>query len=90
MVNWVEQVTGKSMDPEVRKNFVRGAKEVDLVYSGLSDTMETACAEVHQTAIKYDVDYRAGALISAMLKMATVHSLSGLKSGPLSSALPGN
>jgi hypothetical protein len=36
MLNWVEEVSGKRMAADTRKNFVRGAKELDLVYSGES------------------------------------------------------
>ena len=50
MVAWVEDVSGKSMDDVLRKNFIRGAKELDLVYSGLQDTMEVAAAQVIATA----------------------------------------
>ncbi len=84
MVSWVEEVSGKHMNPETRKNFVRGAKELDLVYSGLQDTMETASQEVAGVAKQYNVDYRTAALISASNKMATVHQLAGLRSGPIS------
>jgi glutamate dehydrogenase (NAD(P)+) len=83
MVNWVEGVTEKKMDPEARRKFIRGAKEVDLVYSGLLDTMQGSCAQVIETAEKFSVDYRSAGLISAMNKMNTVHSLAGLKSGPI-------
>jgi len=83
MVAWVEEVSGKHMQPETRKNFVRGAKELDLVYSGLQDTMETASQEVAGVAKLYNVDYRTAALISASNKMATVHQLAGLRSGPV-------
>ena len=80
MVGWVEEVSGGRMSDDVRKKFIRGAKETDLVYSGLQDTMETACAQVMAVAKKYDTDYRSAGLISAMSKMATVHGLAGLKS----------
>jgi len=81
MVAWVEDVSGKSMDDVLRKNFIRGAKELDLVYSGLQDTMEVAAAQVIATAKQFDCDYRSAGLISAMTKMATVHGLAGLKGG---------
>lgn len=38
--------------------------------------------EVAGVAKKYNVDYRTAGLISAMNKMATVHGLAGLRSGP--------
>lgn len=78
MVSWVENVSGKAMDTSVRKNFVRGAKEVDLVYSGLLDTMQSACQSVAEAAHKNKVDYRTGALMTAINKLATVHSHAGL------------
>lgn len=79
MVSWVEEVSGKHMNPQTRKAFVRGAKEVDLVRSGLLDTMEVACGEVSRNAKEFGVDYRTAALIGAMNKLAVVHRLSGLK-----------
>ena len=80
MVEWVEKVSGNSMDDKTRANFTRGAKEIDLVYSGLQDTMEVAAAQVIEKAHQYKCDYRSAGLISAMTKMATVHGLAGLKS----------
>lgn len=83
MVSWVEEASGKRMASETRKNFVRGAKELDLVYSGLQDTMETASQEVAKIAKEYNVDFRTAGLISAMTKMSVVHQLAGLRSSPI-------
>jgi glutamate dehydrogenase (NAD(P)+) len=66
------------MDKSHKKMFVRGAAEVDLVYSGLQDTMEVACANVAAMAHSNKVDYRTGALMSAIYKLATVHKHAGL------------
>ena len=79
MVSWVEEVSHVPMEPNSRKAFVRGAKEVDLVRSGLSDTMEVATAGVIETSNKYKTDYRSGALINAMNKIARVLGLGGFK-----------
>lgn len=51
---------------------------MDLVHSGLLDTMEVACADVAATAHKNNTDYRTGALMSAINKLATVHHHAGM------------
>jgi len=79
MVNWVEEATGKPMDADVKKHFVRGATEKDLVYSGLADTMATACKETYDTCMELSGahDYRTAAFVNAIRKMDRVYSSSG-------------
>ena len=39
LVDGIEHLTGKSFNDDFRTNLVQGASEVDLVRSGLEDTM---------------------------------------------------
>ncbi len=68
----IEQMTEKSMDGKLRTEIVRGASELDLVRSGLDDTMRTAFADIRD-AIKHNPeikDYRTAAFVIAIKKLA--------------------
>ena len=50
LVELVENNVGRHLTESERKNIVQGAKEQDLVFSGLEDTMIGACQETRSTA----------------------------------------
>jgi glutamate dehydrogenase (NAD(P)+) len=58
-------------DTTLEQELVRGPTELDLVYSGLEDTMQVAMNETVQTARKHGVRYRTAAFINALSKIAT-------------------
>jgi len=66
------------MSPEKRKQFLHGADEVDLVRSGLEDTMISACDQTRETASRMDIDFRTAAFVNAIQKMNTVYLHTGL------------
>lgn len=47
----VEQCTGKLLDPQLKELAIHGAEEHHIVYSGLEDTMISACRETRLTAL---------------------------------------
>lgn len=68
----IEEMTGKSVDSKLRTDLVRGASELDLVRSGLDDTMRNAFADIRD-AMKRNPDikdYRTAAFVIAIQKLA--------------------
>ncbi len=47
----IEDLTGKKVSDKERKFIAHGADEVDLVYSGLEETMHAALHEVRQIMV---------------------------------------
>ncbi len=68
-VRSLEQTTGKSLSEKERQALSRGAEEVDLVNSGLEDTMINAYNEIRSIAKERSVDLRTAAFISAIDKV---------------------
>ncbi len=68
----LEQMTGKEMPGKLRFDFVRGATELDLVRSGLDDTMRAAFADIRDMMKRNpDIhDYRTAAFVIAIRKLA--------------------
>jgi glutamate dehydrogenase (NAD(P)+) len=67
MVSALEELTGKTLGPAARAKVVRGASEVDIVYSGLEETMVTAFQEIAQ---KMESDRRVDTLRTAAFAIA--------------------
>ena len=80
IVNLVEDLTGKTIS-EKRKSFItRGADEVDLVRSGLEETMITAyqsIRDVYKRKKKVE-DLRTAAFITAIDKIANDYLTMGV------------
>ena len=80
IVNLVEQLTGKTVS-EKRKSFItRGADEVDLVRSGLEETMITAYHNIRDVykRKKKVTDLRTAAFINAIDKIANDYLTMGV------------
>jgi glutamate dehydrogenase (NAD(P)+) len=67
MVSALEELTGKTLGPAARAKVVRGAGEVDLVYSGLEETMMVAFQEI---SAKMLADPRVDTLRTAAFTLA--------------------
>ena len=67
MVSALEELTGKTLGPAARAQVIRGASEVDIVYSGLEETMVTAFREI---AEKMASDRRVDTLRTAAFAIA--------------------
>ncbi|MBS4064310.1 MAG: Glu/Leu/Phe/Val dehydrogenase [Chitinophagaceae bacterium] len=69
----IERATGKKVDVKVREGILHGPNEVDLVYSGLEETMITAVNEVMDCwkANPEIPDMRTAAYVVAINKVAT-------------------
>jgi glutamate dehydrogenase (NAD(P)+) len=72
IVSLVEKTTGKSITEKERSLIARGAEEIDLVRSGLEETMITAFNqiwEIKKRKRKIE-DYRTAAFVSAINKIS--------------------
>jgi glutamate dehydrogenase (NAD(P)+) len=76
----VEGMTGKHLTDEEIAKVTRGADEVDLVNSGLEDTMVTAYHRLREIKLKHDnqFDLRTAAFIDAIDKIALCYGDLGI------------
>lgn len=72
LINAMESLNGQQVPDWMRKNITRGADELDLVRSGLDDTMRQGYQEIRQAMKQYDLgrDYRTAAYVVAIAKIA--------------------
>ena len=73
-------MTGKTLSAQQRQTIVRGADEVDLVNSGLEETMSYAYQEIREIwKSKPEVeDLRTAAFVSAINKIAVAYAELGI------------
>lgn len=67
----LEEVTGADIPAKLKAQIVHGASELDLVRSGLDDTMRSAFADIRDTIkqSKHVHDYRTAAYVIAIRKL---------------------
>lgn len=72
IMNKVEEMTGKTISQRERDFLTRGGTEVELVNSGLEDTMITAYNQIRETFLQHpDVkDVRTAAFVCSLKKIA--------------------
>ncbi len=80
IINTVEKLTGKSLTDKEKAQIARGADEVDLVRSGLEETMVNSFYQIHdilkrRKGIK---DYRTAAFVTALNKVANDYMTLGV------------
>jgi glutamate dehydrogenase (NAD(P)+) len=80
----LENLTGREAPRELRTEFVRGASELDLVRSGLDDTMRAAFLDIREVMKHNDniQDYRTAAYVIATQKLARSYYDMGLVNTP--------
>lgn len=68
----LEKHTGKKIDDKTKKILIHGAEEIDIVRSGLDDTMRLAFQEIKEVkkSNKKITDYRTAAFVIAIQKIA--------------------
>jgi glutamate dehydrogenase (NAD(P)+) len=76
----IEELTGKKVDDINRKEIMHGPEEVDLVHSGLEETMITATKEIMDLWLSNPEipDMRTAAYVSAINKVATSYAELGI------------
>lgn len=80
IVGQIENLAGKKMGEKEKEYIVHGADEVDLVYSGLEETMITATHEImNEWKANPDIpDMRTAAYVVAINKVATSYAELGI------------
>ena len=80
LVSTMDELTGKMVDPQMRKKIVRGASELDLVRSGLDDTMRMAFQDIREVMKQYPhiTDYRTASYVLALDKIVQNYEDIGL------------
>jgi glutamate dehydrogenase (NAD(P)+) len=73
MVSAIEKATGRLFSDEERRRIARGADEIDLVNSGLEETMIDAYQQIRELARRDSriTDLRTAAFLNALNKVAT-------------------
>ena len=78
-LDMMEEATGKTFSKETRDLIIKGAGEIDLVRSGLEDTMITAYKNIRDMKIKKNTpDLRTAAFIVVIDKIATAYNAMGI------------
>lgn len=80
MINAIEKLTGKKFPQEDVPQLISGAREEDLLNSGLEDTMINAYHEIRDIQHKRDkkIDLRTAALIDSIDKIVSTYIGSGI------------
>ncbi len=79
-LNAMEHMTGKQLTPEERSRIARGADEIDLVNSGLEETMITAYENIRDTKLRTKgvPDLRTAAYVLSINKIAVAYMQLGI------------
>jgi glutamate dehydrogenase (NAD(P)+) len=80
IIGQIEALSGKKIDSEEKEFIMHGADEVDLVYSGLEETMITATREIVEVwkANPQIPDMRTAAFVVAINKVGTSYAELGI------------
>lgn len=80
LVETIEDLVGKKVPEAVRKQLVYGAREIDLVRSGLDDTMCSAYNSIRDVALRSagTPDLRTAAFVVAIEKIARAYQEFGV------------
>ena len=72
MSDVLEEMTGEKISDQTRSKLTRGADELDLVRSGLDDTMRTAYQQIRETMLSMDNvnDLRTASYVTSIKKIA--------------------
>lgn len=68
----LEELTGAKIAGTAHRDIAQGAEEIDLVRSGLDDTLRVTYQQMRETRVRYPAihDYRTAAFVMAMEKIA--------------------
>jgi glutamate dehydrogenase (NAD(P)+) len=80
MVHLVERMTGRSVNDAEQAMIARGAEEIDLVRSGLEETMITAYHQIREVKVQREgiEDLRTAAFVNAVLKISNDYMSLGI------------
>ena len=78
MLQAIEQATGQVFSDQVMTDLVQGADEIDLVNSGLEETMVMAYREIRAIGKEHGANLRTAAFVSAINKVALSYKAMGI------------
>jgi glutamate dehydrogenase (NAD(P)+) len=79
LLNVIENVTSKKISNKERASSVKGGSEIDLVNSGLEDTMIESYRAIRETKKKYKIpDLRTAAFTLSILKISDAYGSMGI------------
>ncbi len=78
MVAMVEQMTGRKAPEDLLAKFVKGADEVDLVRSGLEDTMINSYNYIREVQAEKNIDLRTAAFVRSILLIGADYQSMGI------------
>lgn len=80
VIHIIEEMTGRKMPEHLAKPLQEGPREIDLVRSGLEDTMRIAYQQIREVYRSNDkiVDLRTAAFVLAIGKIATAYREMGI------------
>jgi glutamate dehydrogenase (NAD(P)+) len=79
ILNAIEHTAGTSFSDSEIDDFARGADEIDLVNSGLEETMIKAYHEIREIKERHEgIDLRTASMVSAIDKIAMVYKHRGI------------
>ncbi|MEY3369261.1 MAG: hypothetical protein RI973_2416 [Bacteroidota bacterium] len=78
MVAMVEQMTGRKAPADLVNQFVKGADEVDLVRSGLEETMINSYMINREIKMEKNIDLRTAAFVNAIQLIGQDYQLMGI------------
>ncbi|NND35399.1 MAG: Glu/Leu/Phe/Val dehydrogenase [Saprospiraceae bacterium] len=80
LVDLIEKQSGRSINQKEKDVIARGADEIDLVRSGLEETMVTAYHQIRETMLRKPKieDLRSAAFVSALGKVASDYMNMGI------------
>ena len=80
LIGGVERLTGKSLEVGEKAQLTHGADEIDLVNSGLEETMIGAYQGVRETKVALGpaVDLRTAAMVTSIDKVAVIYQEMGI------------
>ena len=74
----VEELTGSAFNQRVFEQVAVGASEVDIVNSGLEETMVSGFHQMRAFALSKSADFRSAALATSIQKVATAYNERGI------------
>lgn len=78
MLRAVEELTGGNFNQKVFDQVATGASEIDIVNSGLEETMVSGFHQMREFALLKNADYRSAAIATAIRKVATAYDERGI------------
>ena len=74
----IEEATGTTFSQDKINATAKGANEIDLVDSGLEETMSTSYKEIYELKNRHNIDLRTAAFVNAINKIGRIYDQMGI------------